>query len=460
MIHRTYSQEQWKGNEVMKIYNSYTDSLEEFTTTHPGIVNMYVCGPTVYNYIHIGNARPVVFFDTVRRYFESKGYTVKFVSNFTDVDDKIIKKSIEENIPELELSKHYIEAFLNDLESLNCKTDYIKPKVTEYMNHIIDYISNLIDKGYAYEIDGDVYFRVSKVKDYGVLGNRDVEDLISGSRVEVNELKENPLDFTLWKKTDEGLNFQSPFSQGRPGWHTECVAMIDDIFGEEIDIHGGGTDLKFPHHENEIAQGKATHNHRVARYWMHNGRLDFKDTKMSKSLGNVIFVKDLENKMPLRFFLLSTHYRSPLNYSDESFDMYVKEWEKLENTYKTLFYKLDLANVFKSDTLVTNEELQAEINRFDEAMDNDFNTANAITSLQSILKITNVSLRRNEKPEFLNELLKTLDIMIDILGFKINIHHVTEDERDLYHMWQTARKNKDFAKADEYRIALTEKGIL
>jgi len=444
----------------MKIYNSYTGVLEEFYTFHPNKVNMYVCGPTVYNYIHIGNARPVVFFDTVRRYFESKNYQVKFVSNFTDVDDKIIQRSMEEKIPELELSGYYIQAFLRDLEALNCKTDYIKPKVTEYMQHIIDYIKNLVDKGFAYEIDGDVYFRVSKIKDYGALSNRDVDDLISGSRVEVNELKENPLDFTLWKKTETGLNFNSPFSLGRPGWHTECVAMIDDIFGEEIDIHGGGTDLKFPHHENEIAQAKATHNHRVANYWMHNGRLDMKDVKMSKSLGNVIFVKDFEYKMQLRYFLLSTHYRSPLNYSEESFAMYIKEWEKLENTYKSLFYKLDIAGEIVDSAPINNQDVLQEIKNFNEAMDNDFNTANAITALQSILKMINLNVRKNNNQKLLNELLAALNYMIDILGLKIDAKPVTEEDKSNYKNWQIARENKDFKKADEYRNILIEKGIL
>jgi len=444
----------------MKIYNSYTGALEEFKPIHPKQINMYVCGPTVYNFIHIGNARPVVFFDTVRRYFECKDYQVKFVSNFTDVDDKIIQKSLEVNIPELELSGFYIDAFLKDLESLNCKTDYIKPKVTEYMKHIVDYIQNLVDKGYAYEIDGDVYFRVSKIKDYGALSNRDIEDLISGSRIEVNELKENPLDFTLWKKTEVGLKFPSPFSIGRPGWHTECVAMIDDIFGEEIDIHGGGTDLKFPHHENEIAQAKATHNHRVANFWMHNGRLDMKDIKMSKSLGNVIFVKDFEHKMPLRYFLLSTHYRSPLNYSEEAFSMYIKEWEKLENTYKSLFYKLDIAEDIISDIKISNQEIQKEIDNFNDAMEADFNTPNAITALQSILKICNNNIRRNNNQNLLNQLLKALQYMTQILGFRIDITPVTPKDRETYKAWETARTNKDFEKADEYRKILMEKGIL
>lgn len=444
----------------MKIYNSYTDSIEEFVTKHPNQVNMYVCGPTVYNFIHIGNARPVVFFDTVRRYFESKNYDVNYVSNFTDVDDKIIQKSLEENRPELEISAFYINAFLQDLESLNCKTDYVKPKVTEYMKPIIDYIGNLINKGYAYEIDGDVYFRVSKVKEYGALSNRDVDDLISGSRVEVNEKKENPLDFTLWKQTEEGLNFDAPFSKGRPGWHTECVVMIDNIFGEEIDIHGGGSDLKFPHHENEIAQGVASHNHRVARYWMHNGRLNMKDTKMSKSLGNIILVRDVEEKMALRYFLLSTHYRTPLNYSEEVFDMYKTEWEKLVNTYKTVYYKLALKDELAKHIEIENEEIQNEINNFNEAMDNDFNTANAITSLQALLKFANINIRKAKNESLLNQAIKAMDYMNDILGFKLDIAPITKEDRMTYQNWQTARKEKDYKRADQYRKTLMEKGII
>ncbi len=444
----------------MKIYNSYTDSLEEFVTKHPNKVNMYVCGPTVYNFIHIGNARPVVFFDTVRRYFESKGFTVKFVSNFTDVDDKIIQKSIEEKLPELELSSFYIKAFLNDLESLNCKTDYIKPKVTEYMKHIVDYIQNLVDKGFAYEIDGDVYFRVSKIKDYGSLSNREVDDLISGSRVELNELKENPLDFTLWKKTDEGLNFDTQFSKGRPGWHTECVAMIDDIFGEEIDIHGGGIDLKFPHHENEIAQAKALHNHNVARYWMHNGRLDMKDVKMSKSLGNVILVKDVKEKMPLRYFLLSTHYRSPMNYSEESFAMYIKEWEKLVNTYRTVHFALDINKKLNKNTKIIASEIKNEINNFNDSMDNDFNTANAITALQSLLKFANINNRKANNFDMLNQILQAFDYMINILGLNIEVVKLTEELRVLYMAWQEARKNKNFREADEKRKELVKGGVI
>ncbi len=443
----------------MKIYNSYNDQVETFETIHNKQLNMYVCGPTVYNYIHIGNARPVVFFDTVRRFFESKGYRVQFVSNFTDVDDKIIQKAKEEHKDELEIANHYIDAFLKDVEDLNCLTDYIKPKVTEYMDHIIDYIKALVDKEYAYVVDGDVYFRVQKVKDYGRLSNRDISDLISGSRVDINPSKESPLDFTLWKKTTEGLNFKSPFSVGRPGWHTECVAMIDDIFGGKIDIHGGGSDLKFPHHENEIAQSIALNNHRLANHWMHNGRLSFKDTKMSKSLGNVILVKDVNEKMALRYFLLSTHYRSPLNYDDEGFQMYVKEYEKLESTLKQLHLKIDLMGDI-SDTLITDSEIESLIKEFIDSLEEDFNTANAITALQSLLKLININTRQNKTIDEYNQMLSAALYMTSILGLKVELEPMTQEDKTMYRDWQDARENKEFAKADILRDKLTERGIL
>jgi cysteinyl-tRNA synthetase len=421
---------------------------------------MYVCGPTVYNYIHIGNARPVVFFDTVRRFFEHQGYEVKFVSNFTDVDDKIINKAIEENENELVLSKKYIDAFLSDLESLNCKTDYIKPKVTEYMNDIIAFIEELVKRDYAYEVDGDVYFRVNRVDDYGRLSNRNIDDLISGSRVDINPKKESPLDFTLWKKTEVGINFDSSFSKGRPGWHTECVSMIDDIFKEQIDIHGGGMDLQFPHHENEIAQAKALHNHTIAKYWMHNGRLSFNNEKMSKSLGNVVLVRDVKEKMALRYFLLSTHYRSPLNYDDDTFQMYIREWVKLESAVKALFLKLDLEQAFFDIKEYNSKEISTEVDSFNLAMSDDFNTANAITSMQLLLKITNQKLRSKTDNQYLNELFKALEYMMNVLGLAVNVVRMKPQDRELYNEWQAARKEKDFTKADQIREQLSLRGIL
>jgi len=444
---------------MMRIYNSYKDKVEDFKTIHKNQVNMYVCGPTVYNYIHIGNARPVVFFDTVRRFFESKGYKVKFVSNFTDVDDKIIKKAIEEKLDEMEVANHYIDAFLNDIEGLNCLTDYIKPRVTNYMPHIKNFIQELVEKNYAYEINGDVYFKVESLPEYGRLSNRQIADLKSGARIDINLDKDSPLDFTLWKKTTEGLNFESPFSKGRPGWHTECVAMIDDIFGEKIDIHGGGSDLKFPHHENEIAQSMALYNHRLANYWMHNGRLSIKDSKMSKSIGNVILVKDVKDKMPLRYFLLSTHYRSPLNYDEEGFQMYVKEFEKLESTMKQLYRLLDLRDELEI-VEIKDKEILGVMKAFDEAMEDDFNTANAITALQSLLKIMNVSIRKKKFSHYYNELNQAVQYMVNILGLKVDLQAMSQEDKTMYHEWENARKNKNFELADQLRTKLTERGIL
>ena len=370
----------------MKIFNSYTNKLEEFIPINKGKVNMYVCGPTVYNYIHIGNARPVIFFDTVRRYFEHRGFEVKFVSNFTDVDDKIITRAIELEQTEIEVTTKYIQAFLEDVERVNSRTDYIQPKVTDYMDHIISYIQLLVDKGYAYEIDGDVYFRVNNVKEYGRLSNRVLEDMISGSRIEVNNKKENPLDFTLWKKTKVGIKFDSPFGEGRPGWHTECVAMIDDVFGEQIDIHGGGSGLMFPHHENEIAQSLVLNNHNIAKYWMHNGLLNIGGSKMSKSDGDIVLVKDLTiDPNSFRLFTLSTHYRSPIQFTDEVLESYEKEWEKVSRVYKSLFLKLDLEDGFYVNAKIDPDLLEI-YKEFLTAMDNDFNTANAITALLNNIK--------------------------------------------------------------------------
>ena len=445
----------------MKIFNSYTNQLETFVPRHKGVVSMYVCGPTVYNYIHIGNARPVVVFDTVRRYFESKGMKVKFASNFTDVDDKIIQKAIEEGVDEKTISEKYINAFLKDVASLNSKTDYIKPKVTEYVPKIIGYIQELIDIGYAYEMDGDVYFRVSKLKEYGQLSNRKLDDLISGSRVEINEKKESPLDFTLWKKTEEGIHWHTIFSDGRPGWHTECVAMIDDIFGEEIDIHGGGTDLMFPHHENEIAQSIAKNHHTVARYWMHNGRLNLEGEKMSKSLGNVVLVKDLNvNKLAYRMFLLSTHYRSPLNYSSEALDVFVKEWQKVQKSVEQLYRLLDLNDQLKEDVNVTASDL-TEIQRyFIDSMEADFNTPNALTALNQLMKAINSKLRQKPDFEWLSQAYQLVDKQLYILGLDFKLSRLSSEDKLLIRDWDQARINKDFDLADQLRQKLISKGLL
>jgi len=450
-----------ESGESMKIYNSYTNQLETFVPHRPGVVSMYVCGPTVYSYIHIGNARPVVFFDTVRRYFEWIGYQVKFASNFTDVDDKIIEKAIATAQDELTVANYYIDAFLQDVSRLGSKTDYIQPRVTEYMTQIVDYIQELIALGYAYQVEGDVYFRVEKIAEYGRLSGRKIDDLISGSRVEINPLKESPLDFTLWKKTSEGIAWDTPLSKGRPGWHTECVAMIDHIFGEEIDIHGGGTDLLFPHHENEIAQSLACHSHPVSRYWMHNGRLNLEGEKMSKSLGNTVLVKDLANDLrPFRMFLLSTHYRAPINYSTDALSQYEKEWQRIEKTIQTLYRNLDLNDAFSLDVAIEDARLIALEQEFKAAMDQDFNTPNAFTVINQMIKLINQMLREKSDFYLYNQALELLKKMLDVLGLEPKLQRLTESDKTLYKDWENARKAKNFALADELRQALVRREIL
>ena len=444
----------------MKIFNSYTNKLEEFIPRHKGKVNIYVCGPTVYGYIHIGNARPVIFFDTVRRFFEHLDYEVKFASNFTDVDDKIIKRALELGVDEKEITDKYIDAFLSDVEKVNSKTDYIKPRVTEYMDKIILFIQELIDKDFAYVVEGDVYFRVNKVKEYGMLSNRNVDDLISGARIDVNTKKENPLDFTLWKDTKEGIKFDAPFGEGRPGWHTECVAMIDNIFGEEIDIHGGGTGLLFPHHENEIAQSKALHNHAIAKYWMHNGLLNIGNAKMSKSEGKTVLVKDLSiDSNAFRLFTLSTHYRSPINYTDEVLNSYTKEWDKIIRVYKALFLKLDL-----NDNLYANAKIHPDLleiyKEFLEAMNNDFNTPNGITAMQKLVKVSNQMLRSKTELDVLLSALKLFNDFFEVFGLNPDVKELDKEDKETYLLWEKARKEKDFDSADKYRNILQEKGII
>lgn len=444
----------------MKIYNTLTNKLEEFVPVHEGKVTMYVCGPTVYNYIHIGNARPVIFFDTVRRYFEHRGFEVKYASNFTDVDDRIITKALELEVAEREVSEKFIAAFLQDVERVNSSTDYIKPKVTDYMEQIVHYIELLVDKGYAYEVDGDVYFRVEHVKNYGELSNRNIQDLISGARIEVNKKKENPLDFTLWKKTDVGIQFDSRFGKGRPGWHTECVAMIDDVFGEKIDIHAGGSGLMFPHHENEIAQSKVLNGHSIANYWMHNGLLNINKSKMSKSEGEVVLVKNLTvDSNAFRLFTLSTQYRAPINYTDDSMSAYEKEWEKIERIYKAIYLKLDLADMIYANAKI-DPDLLMIYKSFLNAMDNDFNTSNAITALQDLTKKANSMLRSKTEFEVLLSVLKVYDDFFEVLGLKIDVSPLSKEDKDTYKNWEQARKDKDFESADKYRTILQEKGII
>ena len=444
----------------IKVYNSLTNSIEQFKTIKPNELTMYVCGPTVYNDIHIGNARPVVFFDTVARYFKTLGYNVKYVSNFTDIDDKIIKKAKEEGLTEKELAEKYIKRYLKVCKDFNCEEVYNHPRVTEWINEITQFIEDLVKHDFAYQVGDNVYFRVHSSDKYGVLSNQKLDDLEVGSRIDVETDKEDPRDFVLWKLTsDEGIKWDTPFGKGRPGWHTECCVMIDKIFGGQIDIHGGGNDLKFPHHENEIAQVYALHNHYIANYWIHNGRIDFNNEKMSKSLGNTVGAQKLldeYNHNACRLMLIQNNYRQNINFTYELMIPAVNDWEKMERTYISLYRYLELNDSIKECGYVDKyrEEFLTE-------MGNDFNTPNAITVLYQVLKDINVLLRQKDKDiDLLNKYLKTLDEMFYVLGLIPEFNKLKEEEKDLVQRWQKARSAKDFALADELRKAITEKGIV
>lgn len=445
----------------MKItfYNSLTNSLEEFKTVKPNEVSMYVCGPTVYNYPHIGNMRPVVVFDTLRRFLRYVGYKVTYVSNFTDVDDKIIKAAQKEGKTEKELTEFYIQEFLKVTKALGSDKPNITPKVTEYIPKIIEYIDNLVKIGAAYVVDGDVYFRVPLIKDYGSLSGINPEDLVVGARIEENSKKESPLDFALWKTTDEGIKWDSPWGKGRPGWHTECCVMIDTIFpNQEIDIHGGGYDLKFPHHENEIAQTEATHHHKIAHYWMHNGFINFGNEKMSKSLGNVVYAKDMIEKYggPVtRLVILNAHYRQPVNYTDETVNAAIQEVNKMQMAYKQMALQLQVNNIN------LDEGKPVYIEKFLESLADDLNTANALAELYNLIKEANQTIRSREI-DFakLNDQFKTLTDMFNVLGLNIEYVKLGDEERALYNDYLTAKQEKNFAKSDEIRQILISKGIM
>lgn len=443
----------------VKVYNSLTNSIEEFKPIKEKELSMYICGPTVYNDIHIGNGRPVVFFDVVKRFFKYIGYKVTMVENFTDIDDKIIKKAKEENVSEEVISKRYIEAFLKVCKDAGCLEDIIHPKVTETIPEILSFIKALVDKGYAYISGDDVYFRVRNVPTYGMLSNQKLDELESGARIDVNSQKEDPSDFTLWKKTsDEGKKWDSEFGSGRPGWHTECVVMINNIFGSVIDIHGGGVDLKFPHHENEIAQSMALNGNAIANYWLHNARIDLKGEKMSKSVGNVVWLKDVLRDYPYqayRLFILANHYRQNVSYSEELMSNMSNEWTKLRKTYISLYRTLELKGAF-------NKELKDEtyMDKFLTEMAYDFNTANALTAIYEHIKLINKAIRdKNTNVETLVKLFNALDDMYEVFGINVDIKSLTEDELNLVNAWQQARNERDFAKADELRTKITEAGI-
>ncbi len=445
----------------IKVYNSLTNKLEPFTTIKEDEVSMYVCGPTVYNHMHIGNGRPVVFFDSVKRFLKYIGFNVKMVMNFTDIDDKIIKKAKEENKTESEISEYYIEEFLKVCQRINCDHGVEHPKVTKYIDEIIAFIDELVQKGYAYVSGDDVYFRVHSLKEYGMLSNQKVENLESGARIEINEHKESAIDFTLWKKTsDDGVKWDSPFGAGRPGWHTECVVMINKLLGSVIDIHGGGNDLKFPHHENEVAQSMALNNSPLANFWLHNARIDLRGEKMSKSLGNVIWLKDLVDKygpQSYRLLILSNNYLQTINYDDEIMLQVVNEWEKIDKAYRALYRKLELLDALS----LLPEKDEALMEPFLNAFANNFNTSLALTSLYDLIKTVNKELRNKETTvDTLKGLFVAFTDMLDILGLVPSVKALTPEELNLVKAWQDARTNKDFEKADILRGEITSKGII
>ena len=444
----------------MKLYNSYTLQTEEFKPIKEGEVSMYVCGPTVYNHPHIGNARPIVVFDTLRRTLEAEGYKVKFVSNFTDVDDKIINQAIAEGVSEREIANRYIDAYNAVRNSLNIIPVDVTPRVTETMEEIIEFINTLVKNGNAYQVDGDVYFSVESDPKYGELSHQKLEDLNAGARVEENDSKKNPQDFALWKKTEKGIKWDSPWGEGRPGWHTECVVMIGKEFGGQmIDIHGGGRDLKFPHHENEVAQSECVNSHHLANYWVHNGMLETKGGKMSKSLGNTQWAKDViaeHGPNLVRWFLLSGKYRDSLIYDDETFNAAKTELNKIETVLKQVEVKSQINGVTLSDDI--NKDKYDE---FLTQMKDDLNTPNAYMVIFDTVKLLNQSLRTkdvdyNEVAKNYNAIIK----MLEILGIFIDKVVLSEEDKDIYNKWNEAKSNKDFETADKYRNILTEKGIL
>ena len=441
----------------IKLFNSLTNKIEEFKPLKEGEVSIYCCGPTVYGDAHVGNIRPVIVFDTLRRFLEQVGYNVKLVSNFTDVDDKIIKKAIEEGVTETVITDRYIAAYKDVLAKLNVKPHYQNPRVTQYMDKIVDYIDDLVKEGAAYNMDGDVFFKIDAIEDYGELSNIKKEDLVVGARIEENSKKQSPLDFALWKKTDAGIKWDSPWGLGRPGWHTECCVMINSIFGGKIDIHGGGFDLKFPHHENEIAQAKAHDHSKIANYWMHNGFVNFGNEKMSKSLGNVVLAKDAIAKFGgnvMRLLILSTHYRAPVSFTEETAEAAKNELIKIQKLYNQLAVKLQVShgNMNSKDV---------RIDKFLLALADDLNTSNAITELFEMVKLGNVELRKN--PANLGEIESiwaSLNAMLDVLGIKLNYPILTPELEKIYSQYLAYKAEKKFEESDKLRDILLREGII
>ncbi|UXR69798.1 cysteine--tRNA ligase [Staphylococcus sp. IVB6246] len=453
---------------MITLYNTLTRQKEPFKPIEPGKVKMYVCGPTVYNYIHIGNARPAINYDVVRRYLEYKGFEVNYVSNFTDVDDKLIKRSQELNETVPEIAERYIKAFHEDTGALNVKPATANPRVMDHMDEIIAFIKKLVDEGYAYESGGDVYFRTRKFDEYGKLSHQSLDDLKVGARIEQGENKEDALDFTLWKKAKPGeISWESPFGEGRPGWHIECSVMAFEKLGPTIDIHAGGSDLQFPHHENEIAQSEC-HNHApFANYWMHNGFINIDNEKMSKSLGNFILVHDIIKEVDpdvLRFFMISVHYRSPINYNLELVEAAKSGLTRIRNSYEALIARESAA----TDLVVAQDyidQIDSILAQFEKVMDDDFNTANAITAWYDLAKLTNkYLLEDNTATAVITRFKEVFQIFSDVLGVPLQSSRTEElldaDVEALIEERNEARKNKDFARADEIRDQLKAQNIL
>jgi len=451
---------------VIQIYNTLTQKKEVFQPITSGKVKMYVCGPTVYNYIHIGNARPAIVFDTVRRYFEYRGYEVHYISNFTDVDDKLIKAANElgEDVPTI--ADRFIKAYFEDVTALGCKHATVHPRVTQNMDIIIEFIEELIKKGYAYESQGDVYFRTKKFEHYGKLSHQSIDELRIGSRIEIGEKKDDPLDFALWKAAKPGeIYWESPWGKGRPGWHIECSAMARKYLGDTIDIHAGGQDLAFPHHENEIAQSESLTGKNFANYWMHNGYININNEKMSKSLNNFILVHEIikrHDPKVLRFFMLSVHYRHPINYSEELMNQAKASLDRMMTAYQNLKHRRESSTNITTDNEKWISEIKGFKEQFIREMNDDFNTANAISVLFELSKSANLYLmEKTTAVEVIDLYLQTYEELLGVLGITVEEESLLDEEVEkLIEERILARKNRDFKRADEIRDLLKEKNII
>lgn len=451
---------------AIQLYNTMTRKKETFIPLEEGKVKMYVCGPTVYNYIHIGNARPAIVFDTVRRYFEYRGYEVQYVSNFTDVDDKLIRaaRQLGEDVPTI--ANRFVKAYFEDTSALGCKPADIHPRVMDNMEIIIDFITKLVEKGYAYESNGDVYFRTRKFDGYGKLSHQSIDDLQAGARVEVGDKKEDDLDFALWKAAKEGeISWESPWGAGRPGWHIECSALAKKYLGDTIDIHAGGQDLAFPHHENEIAQSESLTGKPFARYWMHNGYINIDNEKMSKSLGNFVLVHDIIKKhdpQVLRLFMLSVHYRNPINFSDELLASTKSAYERLTTSYHNLKYRREASTDLTVDNQDWFDKISALHEQFIKEMDDDFNTANAVSVLFELSKLANYYLlEKNTAASVIDAFTKEFEELFSVLGLALEKEELLDEDIDaLIEKRNQARKDRNFQLADQIRDQLKAMNII